>query len=425
MGAYYTIHTIPGDKSISHRAVIMGSLAHGVTTVNGFLLADDCLNNMAIWQQLGVRIDRHGDQLRIYGRGPRALQSPNRVLDVGNSGTAIRLIAGALGGTSVNATLTGDASIQKRPMGRIIEPLRAMGVRIESSDNGCPPLRIQGNPQLRLNTRYAMPIASAQVKSAVLLAGISAGVPVTVIEPEACRNHTEILLTVFGVPVLVDNRTIAIPAASLTAPTDPIQIPSDISSALFFIAYGILANRPIHLTHVGLNPSRIACITALKAMGIGIRMVVDHTSREPMGDIYVDPSPLRHNVTIPLEWIPNIIDELPIIAMIALTQPGCFRVRGAEELRVKESDRIAGIVRLVQTLGGTITEYPDGFDIHGPQPIGLTWHYDAHFDHRLAMSAAIVSAAYGCQSVIDGSDSIQTSFPNFSAILNDIPTPIA
>jgi 3-phosphoshikimate 1-carboxyvinyltransferase len=411
------IDAIPGDKSISHRAIIIGALAHGVSRFHGFLCSDDCLNTLAIFRQLGVRIDHDGTHVTVHGAGVSALKSPESTLNVGNSGTGIRLIAGALAGSSVTATLTGDASIQQRPMGRIATPLTAMGGHIELC-NDQPPIHVIGNSKLTPHFHYDMPVASAQVKSAILLAACASNIPVKITEPEACRDHTERLLAHFGAVIDTTGGTISMTESTLVAPEIPIQIPGDISSALFFICCGLMCGTPVVLTSIGLNPSRIGCLAALKMMGADVHVVPNSTSYEPMGDIHVSPSSNQKNTDIPIQMVPNIIDELPILSMLALTQPGVFRVRGAEELRVKESDRISGIIRLVRALGGDCQEYDDGFDIVGRSVQPKNIHFDAHFDHRLAMSAKIAMAAFKINGSVDGADSIATSFPNFSEKLN-------
>ena len=265
-----------------------------------------------------------------------------------------------------------------------------------------------------------MPVASAQVKSAILLAGVAANVPVQVIEPEACRDHTERMLNLFGAKVESKNGVIDLLESNLLAPENPVQIPADISSALFFICYALMNRMPMIVKNIGLNESRIGCLTVLKLMGADINIKPHNQSYEPMGDIHIQPSQNQKNIDVPLELIPNVIDELPVLATLALTQPGTFKVRGAEELRVKESDRIAGICRLVIALGGQVTEYDDGFDIKGPLNTPTAFSFDAHFDHRLAMSASIAAAVFNVNATIEGKDSIQTSFPNFSDILSQL-----
>ena len=269
MSSAVIIDSIPGDKSISHRAIIIGALANGVTHFDGFLCSDDCLNTLKIFQNLGVTIIQDGTSITIHGNGPSALTTPSSPLYVGNSGTGIRLITGALAGSHVTATISGDHSIQQRPMQRIVEPLSKMGASIVANSKK-PPLEIKGNPNLIPNTSYAMPVASAQVKSAILLAGVAANVPVQVIEPEACRDHTERMLNLFGAKVESKNGVIDLLESNLLAPENPVQIPADISSALFFICYALMNRMPMIVKNIGLNESRIGCLTVLKLMGADI-----------------------------------------------------------------------------------------------------------------------------------------------------------
>ncbi|MEK9726922.1 MAG: 3-phosphoshikimate 1-carboxyvinyltransferase [Candidatus Margulisiibacteriota bacterium] len=412
------IYDIPGDKSISHRAIIIGALTSGVTTFNGFLCSEDCLNTLKIFRQLGVKIELKGTQVQVHGTGVTGLKSPSEILDVGNSGTGIRLIAGALSGSQISATLTGDHSIQKRPMGRILEPLLKMGASITANDN-VPPLNVQGS-KLKANVSYKMPIASAQVKSAVLLAACASEIPVTVIEPELCRDHTERMLRLFGATVQTESGQIKLVQPRLTAPLNEVQIPSDISSALFFICLTLMKNRNVIFKNIGLNESRIGCLAVLEQMGVDLSVKQFLHQYEPMGDIHIHPSSKRKNIEIPEDIIPNVIDELPILSMLALTQPGTLKVRGAEELRVKESDRIAGICRLATALGADVVEYRDGFDITAPEKPASEIKFDAHYDHRLAMSALIITKAFNIKAEITGLESISTSFPNFSALLEQL-----
>jgi 3-phosphoshikimate 1-carboxyvinyltransferase len=412
-----TISVIPGDKSISHRAIIIGALAKGSTTFHGFLMSQDCLHTLDIFKQLGVQIEQEGTTVTIYGKGPEGLQKPENALYVGNSGTGIRLITGVLAGLPFNSQVSGDASIQQRPMDRVVNPLTTMGAQFES-DNGTPPIFVTGNPNLLPGLTYTMPVASAQVKSAMLLAGVTAGVPVTVIEPEPCRDHTERMLQLFGAQVASEDGVISLNSWDLTAPSNTVQIPADISSALFFICLALMTQQSVTFTNIGLNPSRIGCLTVLKSMGANIEVVPYTDTYEPMGDIvvHVANAPLT-NITLSKELVPNVIDELPILAVLATACQGTFTVQDAKELRVKESDRIDGICRLITALGGTIQELDDGFLLEG----GCTptdFNYDSHFDHRLAMSATIAAYAYGVSGTVEGEDSIATSFPNFFDLLS-------
>lgn len=416
------ISKIPGDKSISHRAIIIASLATGVTMVEGFLCSDDCLATLAIFQQLGVDIERSGTSLTINSLGISGFRQPKSPLNVGNSGTGIRLITGILSTLPFDTQITGDASIQQRPMARIIDPLTQMGAVIESGD-GTPPLLIRGGQSLS-RIDYSMPIASAQVKSSILLAGVAAGVPVTITEPELCRDHTERMLRLFGVKCITNGSVIDYDGQPLTSPNKTVQIPADISSALFMIVFALLKNESVTLTNIGLNPSRTGCLEVLKLMNAPIEIIEHDGSYEPMGDIVVNASknPLQ-NITVPDELIANIIDECPILAILATKATGTFTVRNAKELRVKESDRIDGICRLINALGGQVVEHEDGFEVIGPINAPSAFSFDAHFDHRLAMSALIAGKVYGVEADVNGTDSIATSFPNFFELLNSFTKP--
>ena len=411
------IDAIPGDKSISHRAIIIGSLTNGTTTFDGFLKSEDCLCTLEIFRQLGVEISMDSTTVTIHGKGVSELKKPKNQLHVGNSGTGIRLISGVLAGLPFDTEITGDASIQQRPMDRIIDPLTQMGAKI-TGNHGLPPLKIQGQTKMKNGWVYHMPVASAQVKSCILLSAITTGVGVSVHEPEPCRDHTERMLQLFGATLTTTNGVIELTDPSLTAPVERIQIPADISSALFFICLSLMTNQPATFKNIGLNPSRVGCLTVLKMMGADINIVPKKNSYEPMGDIQVGATHTLKNIEVPLSLIPNVIDELPILAILATACEGTMIVRGAQELRIKESDRIDGICRLVNALGGNIKEYEDGFDIMGPITSPQNIHFDAHYDHRLAMSGLIAAKAFGTTANIEGKDSISTSFPNFLALLD-------
>ncbi len=413
------IDSIPGDKSISHRAIIIGSLVTGTTTFKGFLCSDDCLQTLEIFKQLGVEISRFGSTIMVNGVGVKGLKKPQQPLYVGNSGTGIRLISGVLAALPFESTINGDESIQNRPMQRIIDPLSSMGASIQST-NFTPPLIVKGTPNLKSNWRYEMPVASAQVKSSILLAAAAAGQTVTVIEPEPCRDHTERMLTLFGADIKSSNGKIELTSTKLTPVSYDIQIPGDISSALFFICYALMTKQAYQFKNIGLNPSRIGCLNLLQAMGAQLEVIQKEGAYEPMGEIHVKPSPNLKNIDVPLDLVPNLIDELPILAILASTLDGTLRVRGAEELRVKESDRIAGICRLIQAMGGEIIEYSDGFNVKQQTGNVHDFSFDAHFDHRLAMSAFIAAKVHQVQANVIGKDSIPTSFPNFFEILKSV-----
>ena len=408
--------TIPGDKSMSHRLVILGSLAEGTLEVTGFLRSDDCLNTVAIFRQLGVDIEVSDEVVRIHGVGLSGLREPAGVLDVGNSGTAIRLIAGVLAGQRFSSTLTGDASIRKRPMKRVLDPLRQMNADVRGQDGGVAPLVVA--PSTLSAIRYELPVASAQVKSCVILAGLYAHGVTTVVEPELCRDHTERLLRFFGVDCQRNGDEISLrPPTKLEPSQSRVVVPSDVSSAAFFIVLGALLGLPWEFDHIGLNPTRRQVIDVLQRMGVGMRVSASD-EMEPMGDIVLTGGALQ-STEIPAEWIPFIIDEIPILAIAGLRSKDGLIVRGAEELRVKESDRIAKIVALVRAMGGPIDEYTDGFKVY-PLDRATDFAFDCAFDHRLAMSAIVGALVYGVGCQISGWESIQTSFPNFFELLDDL-----
>jgi 3-phosphoshikimate 1-carboxyvinyltransferase len=412
------IDCIPGDKSISHRAVIIASLVKGITQFKGFLCSHDCLATVKIFKQLGVDVRLEGTTLTINGKGSQQLKPSVVPLNVGNSGTGIRLISGVLAASPFHSRISGDESIQRRPMRRIIDPLTEMGAQFISSD-GLPPLVIYGTPKLKPGWHYDMPVASAQVKSAVLLAAFTAGVPVSIQEPEPCRDHTERMLRHFGVNIDVQRGLIRLINASSTPVNGPVQIPGDLSSALFFICLGLMLKQQITFKNIGLNPSRTGCLDVLRRMGATIKINTINNSYEPMGDISIEPCSLK-NIQLSGPIIPNIIDELPILAVLATTAQGVFSVRNAQELRVKESDRIAGICRLLSKIGANVTEYDDGFDVLGPMDHPKNITFDACYDHRLAMSALIAKTAFNIHATVSGVDSISTSFPNFMDLLHDV-----
>lgn len=408
------IHQVPGDKSISHRAIICAALASGETIFDGFLLSEDCLNTMRVFQDLGVDIQRIGTRVIVNSGGISSFQAPRHPLYVGNSGTGIRLITGVLCALPFNTDISGDDSIQQRPMARIIDPLTKMGADVSSCD-GLPPLHIRGGQSLQ-GIDYAMPIASAQVKSAVLVAGCASGVPVTVREPEQCRDHTERMFQLFGAPCTIANGVVTYDGSPLIPPSSVVQIPADISSALFLIVLALIKNEPITLTNIGLNPSRTGCLEVLKMMHAPIEFRPHHGAYEPMGDIIVHASAHKMvNINVPDRLVPNIIDECPILAVLAACTTGVFTVRHAAELRVKESDRIDGICRLIRGLGGHIIAFDDGFSIDGrciPSSKN-PFTYDPSYDHRLAMAAIIASRGLGIDIAVLDDACIRTSFPTF------------
>ena len=420
----YTIECIPGDKSISHRSIILGSLASNSSSFSNFLMSDDCKNTIEIFKALGVKINHNSTEVEINGVGLRGLREPKTQLDVGNSGTSIRLITGLLSAQSFNSVISGDSSIQTRPMKRIIDPLSKMGANITGLANSkkdiCPPLSITSSTALQPIT-YSLPIASAQVKSSILLAGLFINGTTTIIEPIKCRNHTELMLNAFNAKISIKDTHIFLEGNhNLQNPfSKTIKIPSDFSSAAFFIVLGlIIPNSHIKLKNIGINPTRAGLLQILKDMGANISLCNEVNDIEPTADIHVKSSNLK-NICIPVSAIANIIDEIPILAIAAMFATGTMKLTNAKELRFKESDRIEKIVELVTQFGGKIIDYDDGFEISGGiSPIDNIPTIQTHYDHRIAMSAVIASLATNIACEIDSLDCITTSFPNFLDIIN-------
>ena len=408
---------VPGDKSVSHRAIMLGSIAEGTTEVSGFLAGEDCLATMAAFRAMGVEIERPAQtDLVIHGVGLRGLQAPRTELDLGNSGTAMRLMAGVLAGQAFSATLTGDESLTGRPMQRIITPLRQMGADIRSRD-GKPPLEIRGNPGLR-SIDYALPMASAQVKSAILLAGLYARGRTTVTEPAVTRDHTERMLRAMGVPVETRDGRIA-----LEGPADlrgcPVAVPADLSSAAFVILAALLAERADVLVRgVGVNPTRTGVLDALRAMGASIslgnqRLVGD----EPVADIRVRSSRLR-GIDVDPALVSLAIDEFPVLFIAAAAATGDTRFSGIGELRVKESDRIAAMAAGLRALGVAVEESDDGAVVHGANFSAGT--VDSFGDHRIAMAFAVAATVAEGPVTVRDVAAVETSFPGFAACLSGI-----
>jgi len=410
--------TVPGDKSVSHRAVMFGALAEGRTHVTGFLEGEDCLSTMKAVSHLGVHVERPGaGEVIVDGVGLHGLRAPGVTLDMGNAGTAMRLFMGLLSAQPFDSELIGDESLMRRPMERAAKPLRAMGARIETRD-GKPPVRIQGGVPLH-GIRYEMPVASAQVKSAVLLAGLYATGTTTVIEPAVTRDHTERMLQSFGCEVRARDGVVSLEAPrSLQAA--PIRVPGDISSAAFFLVAACLgAQAPFTIRDVGVNPTRTGILEMLALMGADLRLV-NHRSwgMEPVADIEVRPSQL-HGARIPERLVPLAIDEFPALFVAAACATGETLVTGAEELRVKESDRIAAMARGFEVLGVTHEVLPDGMRIQGGQRIG-GGTIDSRGDHRIAMAFAMASLRATAPIEILDVDNVATSFPGFAALANSV-----
>ncbi len=401
---------IPGDKSISHRAVMFGSLAKGKTKITHFLEGADCLSTIDCFRAMGIEILRDGHTVYVNGNGLHGLKAPAHMLDVGNSGTTTRLISGILAGQNFKSELNGDASIQSRPMKRIITPLQMMGSNITSiHENNCAPLRIQ--PSQLHGIHYQSPVASAQVKSCILLAGLYAEGKTSVTEPVISRNHTEIMLKHFGADITSEGTTASIlPDPILEA--REINVPGDISSAAYFIAAGLLTpNSEILIRNVGINPTRDGILQVCKNMGADITLLNVRNEGEPTADLLVRTSSL-HGTTVEGALIPTLIDEIPMIAVLAAFADGTTVIRDAAELKVKESDRIAVMVENLSRMGADIEGTDDGMIIHG----GKQLHgaiIDSHLDHRIAMSFAVAGTLCdGDMEIING-ECVNISYPQF------------
>ena len=404
--------TVPGDKSISHRAVMFGSLAEGTTEITNFLQGADCLSTIACFRHMGIEIENTTERILVHGKGLHGLRKPDCILDVGNSGTTTRLISGILAGQDFEVSLTGDDSIQSRPMGRIIRPLSEMGANIESvKGNGCAPLRIR--PGKLHAIRYNSPVASAQVKSCVLLAGMYAsGGETSVTEPSLSRNHTELMLSYFGADVSSAGTTAVIqPEPRLTA--QKVEVPGDISSAAYFIAAALMVpGSEILIRNVGINPTRDGILRVVRAMGGRIELLNERKmGGEPAADLLVRHSAL-HGTVIEGDLIPTLIDEIPIIAILAACADGTTVIRNAEELKVKESNRLDIMVTELARMGVDIEGTDDGMIIRGGRPLQGT-AVDSRLDHRIAMSFAIAGLAAEGVTTIRRSDCVDISYPGF------------
>lgn len=403
--------SIPGDKSISHRSIMLGSIADGTTEVHNFLQGADCLSSIACFRQMGIDIENTGDIVRIHGRGLHGLKRPKNTLDTGNSGTTTRLMSGILAGQNFDCTINGDVSIQSRPMKRIITPLSLMGASIESvRGNDCAPLKITG--QRLHGIHYDSPVSSAQVKSAILLAGLYAEGETSVTEPVLSRNHTELMLGACGGDISSEGTTATLhPVKRLEA--QKIIVPGDISSAAYFMAAGLIVpGSEICIENVGINPTRDGMIRVCQAMGGNIAPEnIREICGEPVADIIVRHSSL-HGTVVEGDIIPTLIDELPIIAVMAAFAEGQTIIRDAAELRVKESDRISVMAENLSVMGVDITPTTDGMIINGGRtPRGA--RIQSHMDHRIAMSFAVAALASDGETDIIGSDCVNISYPTF------------
>lgn len=407
---------VPGDKSISHRAVMFGSIAKGTTNIKGFLTGADCISTISIFKKMGIDIELDNTFVKVHGKGLYGLNCPHEVLDCGNSGTTTRLVSGILSAQNFTSVLTGDKSIQKRPMNRIITPLSMMGADIESND-GFAPLTITGSKLHGIE--YNSPVASAQVKSAILLAGLYASSPTTVTEPAKSRDHTELMLKKFGANLTSTKTSVTInPCSELF--TNDIDVPSDISSAAFFMAAAILVpGSELILENVGINPTRDGIIRVLKDMGANIEIINQTDSFEPVADIKVTYSKL-HSTCIGGDIIPTLIDELPLLAALASLADGTTVIKDALELKVKESNRIRVMCEELSKLGVDVFETEDGMEIKGTDKLKGNVTIATHNDHRIAMTFAVLNLVSEGEIRLDNKNCVEISYPDFFNDLNKV-----
>ncbi|WML30870.1 3-phosphoshikimate 1-carboxyvinyltransferase [Neobacillus sp. OS1-32] len=402
---------IPGDKSISHRSVMFGAIAHGETTVTNFLPGEDCLSTISCFRKLGVRIVEENGRLRIFGKGFEGLTEPSEVLDVGNSGTTIRLLMGILAGRPFFSTLAGDQSIARRPMTRVTGPLKQMGAIIDGRKDGdYTPIAIRGGNLKSIH--YQLPVASAQVKSALILAGLQAEGTTTIQEPAETRDHTERMIRQFGGEIQTDQRLITVKGGQRLRAAE-VHVPGDISSAAFFLVAGaVIPESEIVLKNVGLNPTRTGIFEVLEKMGANVQIISnDPDSFEPSGDIVVKSSNLTGTI-IEGDLIPKLIDEIPIIALMATQAKGKTIIKDAEELKVKETNRIDTVVEELRKLGASIEATADGMIIYGQTKLtGGT--VSSHGDHRIGMMLAIAALVCDGEVILENPESISVSYPNF------------
>lgn len=416
---------VPGDKSISHRAVMFGALAEGTTCIEGLLEGEDVLATAAAMQAMGAKVEKKNNQWIVEGVGGRGLRTPDKILDLGNSGTSARLIAGIIAGYPITATMTGDASLRKRPMKRVMDPLSCMGAKFESQDGGRMPLVIHGGNLKGFH--YDMPVASAQVKSAVLLAGLRARGLTSVTEPKPSRDHTERMLLAFGGVCNVYPDRIAVDGQqTLTAPKDIIHVPGDPSSAAFpIVAALIIPGSDITVQNVGMNPTRTGLIDILRSMGGDIQIISERKiGGEPVADLRVKYSALK-GITVPQDRVPSMVDEFPVLFVAASCAEGEFFADGLDELRVKESDRLKVMAENLTACGVELEEGENSLRIFGkgkPPKGGVT--VPVHLDHRIAMSHLVLGCAAHNPIAIDDAKAIETSFPGFVILMNNLGTRI-
>jgi len=427
--------TIPGDKSMSHRAVMLASLASGITEIRGFLPGEDCLATARMLADMGVRIEWLNDEkteLRVHGVGLHGLKAPENILDAGNSGTCARLMMGLLAGQPFSSTLTGDASLRKRPMQRVADPVRRMGAVVKGAivkgvdvkgegDDNLLPLSVRGGNLSAIH--HVSKVASAQVKSCVLLAGLYAEGETCVTEPRQSRDHTERMLPLFGQHVQVrDGMTACLsPVGSLHAPADAVAIPADPSSAVFFaVAASLVEGSHVDFSRIGINARRDGWRRVLGAMGGDVRLSNESSvGMEPVADLHVSAGKLKACRVDPAD-VPDAIDEFPVLFVAAALAEGEFVLTGAEELRVKESDRIAAMATALRSVGADIEEYPDGVRICGREMLRGGVEVDAHGDHRIAMAMAVAAQRADDEIRIHNAAAIATSFPNFVSLAQQL-----
>ena len=412
---------VPGDKSISHRAVILGSLAKGPTKIKNFLMGADCLSTIECLRAMGIEFNQvDGSTIIVNGRGLHGLREPEDILNVGNSGTTIRLMTGLLAGQPFLSILTGDSSIRKRPMGRVTEPLKEMGASISGRQNATlAPLAIQGGPLRPI--KFVSPVASAQVKSAILLAGLYAKAQTTVWEPHKSRDHTERMLAYLGAEIEVRDRVVKI-SGSTSLEGKPVEVPGDISSAAFFmVAAAIVPGSQLRINRVGINPTRTGIIDALGSMGADITIInEDVVNEEPVGDIVVRGGGLRGTV-LEGALIPRLIDEIPVLTVAAALAQGETIIRDATELKVKETNRISTMAAELRKMGVEIKEQSDGMVVNGGAVLKGAF-CDSHDDHRVAMSIAVAGLMAEGETVIKNRECINVSFPGFEKLLKKLVT---
>jgi 3-phosphoshikimate 1-carboxyvinyltransferase len=408
--------TLPGDKSISHRAFMLSAIAHGRTRVVNPNAGDDVIATIRALRQLGVEVRHAGDDYVVVGRD--ALRDPSSTIDCGNSGTTMRLLMGILAGR-VDALLDGDASLRRRPMARVADPLKAMGAKISMRPRGLPPVRLHRQTARLRSTRFTMRVASAQVKSAVLLAALRAEGTSVITTPAVTRDHTERLLRAMGAKLRVNGRAIRVVPSSLKS-IDVLRIPGDVSSAVYLLcAAAAIPGSHLRLRDIGINPTRSAALDILRRMGTRIKISArKRWSGEPVADISISGGARLRGVTIPVQMVPNLIDEIPALCALATIARGTLMVRGAAELRVKESNRIRTTVELLRSFGADARSLADGIVVRGGRALRAPRSVSTHGDHRIGLSAAVLAAAARAPITIRDVDCIATSFPNFAETWN-------